>query len=172
MPASRCWQSWQQWVAEVPVTSIPKLPSPMGKWLGELHCSSPGSPPPPSLEVVPHSSEKVSDIPVLLLLILMAFQLWQPVTQPAFPAPAPTLQHITEVLHTTGLTQQGAKVCREVIVIISSSARAPDALRNKNGCWSNRRGEQETSQAALYSPCRRYNRDKEDRAAALGLGDK
>lgn len=56
------------------------------------------------------------------------------VTQPAFLAPAPTLQHITEVLQTTGLTQQGVKVCREVIVIISSSARAPDALRNKNGC--------------------------------------
>lgn len=54
---------------------IPELPGPMGKWLGELHCSSPESSPPPSLEVIPCSSEKVSDILVLLLSTLMAFQL-------------------------------------------------------------------------------------------------
>lgn len=55
---------------------IPELPSPMGKWPGS--CSAPPqSPPPPSLEVVPRSSE-VSDIPALLLSALMAFQLRAP----------------------------------------------------------------------------------------------
>lgn len=151
---------------------IPKFPSPMGKWLGELHCSSPESPPtsfpwgrPSQLWGFRH--------PCLALISPDGFPAWSSrVPQPACLAPAPTLQHITEVLQATGLTQQGVKVCREVTVITSSSARAPDALRNKNDCWSNKRGEQEISQAAWYSLCRHYNRDKEDRGAARGLRDK
>lgn len=55
-------------------------------------------------------------------------------------------------------------------MITSSSARAPDALRNKNDCRRNRKREQETSWAALYSPCRHHNRDKEDRGVQEGLG--
>lgn len=44
------------------------------------------------------------------------------------------LQHAMEALQATRLTQQGAKVCRERSRMITSSAKVPDAPRNKDDC--------------------------------------
>lgn len=113
---------------------IPELPHPVGECPGEPLCSSRESPRHPSLAVrllqlaegfrhpcpafinpdcspTPNASESVSLLALLQL---------------------PPLQHATEALQATRLTQWGAKVCWEVTMMITSSSA--DAPRNKNDC--------------------------------------
>lgn len=143
------------------------------------HVPAPGAPgsysPLPSTSPGPMNVSDISGLLSSSWQLPSSEHLW--VTQPARLVPAPTPQNATGALQATRLTQQGAKVCREVTVMITAYLQVYQVHWTKK--WPQKQQEEgeaeETAQVASFSPHWHHHLMtgvERGSGAAGGLGDK